>query len=92
MSELALALKGEVWIMNMFVVVDMRSGMMDGMYPSLESAKEMAEFMESRYKGSFFRVLEMHDDGRESPWFFPPDHLMHWEMKKVFYKDREYVQ
>ena len=65
MSELALALKGKCGLVNMFVVVDMRSGMMDGMYPSLEDAKEMAEFMESRYKGSFFRVLEMHDDGRE---------------------------
>ena len=78
--------------MNMFVVVDMRSGMMDGMYSSFESAKEMAEFMESRYKGSFFRVMEIHDDGRKCQWFFPPDHLMHWNMKSHFYKDKEWVQ
>lgn len=78
--------------MKRFIVVDMRSGMMDGMYFDFEFAKGMAEFMERRYEGSYCIVCEMDEHSLDFPGNFPPDHLMHWNMKKHFYKDKEWVQ
>lgn len=76
----------------MYLIIDMRTGMMDGMYTYEEHAVDAAERLQQRYQGSWFQVFEMVKDGRRFPGVFPPDHLLHVEMRKRFYKDREYVQ
>ena len=78
--------------MNKYLIVDMRTGMMDGMFFELEMAQDAAERLEQRYEGSFYRVFEMLDDGRKFRGVFPPDRTIHAFMDKFFYKDKGYLR
>jgi len=63
--------------MSKFLLIDMRTGLMDGLYATRESCLEAIETLEERYETSFWRIFEMIDDGREFVGTFPPDHLFH---------------
>jgi len=63
--------------MSKFLLIDMRTGLMDGLYATHESCLEAIETLEERYQTSFWRVFEMYDDGRDFNGTFPPDHLFH---------------
>jgi len=78
--------------MNKYLLVDMRTGMMDGMYSKLDMAQDAADTLEQRYDGSFYRVFEMLDDGRKFLGAFPPDRSIHSFMDKFFYKDKGYLR
>ena len=76
----------------MYLIIDMRTGMMDGMYHHREDAEDAASKLEERFENSFYRVFEMLDDGRRFPGVFPPDHTLHVFMEKFFYKDKGYLR
>jgi hypothetical protein len=63
--------------MSKFLLIDMRTGLMDGLYATRESCLEAIETLEERYETSFWRIFEMIEDGREFGGTFPPDHLFH---------------
>ena len=63
--------------MSKFLLIDMRTGLMDGMYEDLKGCREAIDTLEQRYETSFWRIFEMHSDGREFGGTFPPNHLFH---------------
>jgi hypothetical protein len=58
-----------------YLLIDLRTGLMDGMYCSLELADGMCVKLEQQYVGSVWRIFEMYEDGRYFDGPFPPQHM-----------------
>jgi len=69
--------------MSKFLLIDMRTGLMDGMYCSLELADGMCVKLEQQYVGSVWRIFEMYEDGRYFDGPFPPQHMHHAYVSQV---------
>lgn len=75
-----------------YLLVDLRSGMMDGMYRSFEDAKRLKTYLEEKYEGSFWDVFKPMLGRKEFKGIFPPDHLFHADVAERFgYKNEEKI-
>jgi len=66
------------------LLVDLRSGMMDGMYTKFEDAKRLKTYLEEQYKGSFWDIFKPILGRKEFKGVFPPDHLFHADVAERF--------
>lgn len=72
-----------------YLLVDLRSGMMDGMYSEFEDAKRLKTYLEGQYKGSFWDIFKPILGRKEFKGAFPPDHLFHADVAERFGYKRE---
>lgn len=72
-----------------YLLIDLRSGMMDGMYMSFEDAKRLKTYLEEQYKGSFWDIFKPILGREEFKGTFPPDHLFHADVAERFGYKRE---
>lgn len=60
-----------------YLLIDLRTGVMDGMYCDLSLAEKVREDLNKDYMGSNFAIFKGISDPGEFGGLFPPDHLFH---------------
>jgi hypothetical protein len=60
-----------------YLLIDLHTGIMDGMYSSLSLAQAVQRDLNEDYEGSNFAIFEGVSDPGEFEGIFPPDHLFH---------------
>ncbi|MEL0015193.1 MAG: hypothetical protein VW715_08260 [Rhodospirillales bacterium] len=73
-----------------YLLIDLRTGMMDGMYRNVDDAKRLKEYLEQKYDGSFWEIFKPMTGRGNFKGYFPPDHLFHADVAENFgYKIEE---
>ena len=76
-----------------YLLIDLRTGIMDGMYHCEMEAVKLADHLEKRYPGSVWSVFEnkLWDiDRQQFKGPFPPNHMFHNISKlKSYYEDKD---
>jgi Holliday junction resolvase len=76
-----------------YLLIDLKTGMMDGMYLDIDDATRLKEFLQEKYKGSFWVVFKRMTERKTFKGFFPPDHLFHADVAENFgYNTEEYFK
>lgn len=73
-----------------YLLIDLRSGMMDGMYRDFEDAERLKKYLEEKYKGSFWEIFKPMTGRGDFKGYFPPNHLFHADVAEHFgYKEED---
>ncbi len=73
-----------------YLLIDLKTGMMDGMYRDFDDAKRLKKYLEEQYDGSFWEIFKPMIGRKDFKGYFPPDHLFHADVAENFgYKTEE---
>lgn len=65
-----------------YLLIDLYTGMMDGMYFDREVAEIARRSLNEEYEGSIFCIFERLSDPGHFDGLFPPNHLFHADLPK----------
>lgn len=65
-----------------YLLIDLHTGMMDGMYSNREVAEIARISLNEEYEGSSFCIFEGLSDPGHFDGLFPPNHLFHANLPK----------
>ncbi len=73
-----------------YLLIDLRTGMMDGMYYDFKDAQRLKADHEEQYQGSTWEIFRPMTGRKDFKGYFPPDHLFHADVAENFgYKIEE---
>ena len=73
-----------------YLLIDLKTGMMDGMYRDVNDAKRLKKYLEEKYDGSFWEIFKPMTNRKDFKGYFPPDYLFHADVAENFgYKTKE---